>query len=741
MSQRKDEGEMPNRGSFSFRRRLARCWHAAGPMLILLVHTAAAGQEPPPPQSSRPEQPNEPDMLRFRVPTITVTAEKTPDNVQDVPASVTGVSQATLDSEAARTVSDVAIYAPNTFFTEFSARKLSNARIRGIGASPNNPGVTTYIDGVPQLNANSSSIELIDVRQVEFVRGPQSALYGRNTLGGLISVVSAEPSRTKWSGSLVGPYGNYNGGDVRATASGPLAHDTLSAGLAFGYAGRDGFTRNDATGHDLDSRSAIFGKGQLLWTPTTAWRARLILTGERARDGDYALMDLAALRANPFHAARDFEGFTTRDVVAPTVLVSHTGGTLEISTITGFEWWKTEDLTDLDYTVQPLITRRNNERDFQFTEEVRVAPVKGSSVALSDRVGLKWQAGLFVFSQSYAQDAVNNFAPFVLSQFLGFAVNQHSPQSMLDDRGVGVYGQGTFTIGRKLDAMVSLRGDQEHKEAALNTFYSPPITAAAAVNATRHFSDVSPQFTGAYRFATGKMTYATIARGFKAGGFNSASPAGREAYGEEHSWNYEIGLKTSWWQDRVAIDGSAFVIDWRNMQTNVPNPAVPAQYYIANVGGARSRGAELEIIARPVPSLDLFGTFGYTNARFSSGSQSSGVAVGGKRLSNTPDFTTSVGGQYSRTHGTAMLYGRAEVALTGSYEYDDTNTVGQAAYALANFRAGARVGRTFVEGWVRNAFNAVYVPVAFAYPGLASSGFIGEMGPPRTYGIRAGVSF
>src|SRR5262249_51174749 len=184
---------------------------------------------------------------------------------------------------------------------------------------------------------------------------------------------------------------NYNAGDVRATASGPLVADTLSAGFAFGYAGRDGFTRNDFTGHDLDSRSAFFGKGQLLWTPTPAWRARVILSGEHARDGDYALMDLAALRANPFHAARDFEGFTTRDIVAPTMLVSHTGGTLEISTISGFVRWETEDLTDLDYTVLPLATRRNNEHDFQFTEEVHVAPVKGSTVSSSDNLRLKAQ--------------------------------------------------------------------------------------------------------------------------------------------------------------------------------------------------------------------------------------------------------------------------------------------------------------------------------------------------------------
>ena len=77
------------------------------------------------------------------------------------------------------------LYAPNVAFTEFTARKLSNARFRGIGASPANPSITTFFDGVPQLNANTSSIDLVDVDQIEFVRGPQSALFGRNALGGV----------------------------------------------------------------------------------------------------------------------------------------------------------------------------------------------------------------------------------------------------------------------------------------------------------------------------------------------------------------------------------------------------------------------------------------------------------------------------------------------------------------------------------------------------------------------------
>ena len=188
---------------------------------------------------------------------------------------------------------------------------------------------------------------------------------------------------------------------------------------------RDGFTVNDVTGHDLDSRDATFGKAQVLWTPTVRWETRLIVSGERARDGDYALGDLAALRESPYHVARDFEGHTNRDVTSTTVLARHEGSRLSFSSTTGFVNWKTDDLTDLDYTPLPIVTRHNAEKDFQFTQEVRVASAPSAAVKLSDTTSLKWQAGVFLFTQNYDQDAVNSFAPFVLSPLLPFPVDQH----------------------------------------------------------------------------------------------------------------------------------------------------------------------------------------------------------------------------------------------------------------------------------------------------------------------------
>src|SRR6266852_7424695 len=187
---------------FTFRRRPAR---AGCILLAILAAPARAFAQPP---------------IRVTLPPVTVTAQKEPEDPQNLPVSVTAVTRETLADADVRSVSDAAVFAPNTFFNEFTARKLSNARFRGIGASPTNPGITTYIDGVPQLNANSSSIELLGVDQFEFVRGPQSALFGRNALGGVINVTSAQPSFKTWHGAAEAPLGNFASGDIRTSVSG-----------------------------------------------------------------------------------------------------------------------------------------------------------------------------------------------------------------------------------------------------------------------------------------------------------------------------------------------------------------------------------------------------------------------------------------------------------------------------------------------------------------------------------------
>jgi iron complex outermembrane receptor protein len=709
--------------------------------LYAIALIAAAGVAPAAAQAQQP--PADDPTLRVGLPPVTVSAQKEPQDLQQLPVSVTAVTKETIERAGIRIVSDAAIFSPNTSFTEFTARKLSNGRVRGVGSSPNNPAITTFVDGVPQLNANSSSFDLLDVQQIEFVRGPQSALFGRNTLGGVVNVISAKPAFSKWSGGLSVPFGNYSAFDLRGQASGALVADTLSAGVAFSYAARDGYTTNDITGDDLDSRGAFTAKGQLLWKPAPKWEARMIMTAERAEDGDYALNDLEALRQNPYRSSRDFEGFTERTIFNTTLLTERKGDRFNISTTTGFVRWTTDDATDLDYSPLPLITRANAEEAFQFTQEVRVAGVEPQKLArLGDAASIGWQAGVFLFTQSYQQDAVNTLGPGVFSPLVLMPVAQYSPVAELDDVGVGVYGQGTLKLNDRLDIIAGARIDYEKKDADLKTFFDPALVPPTVLVDDDSFAAFSPQVSVRYQLQPDRNIYGTLSRGFKAGGFNPASIAGSEAYGEEKSWNLEGGYKSRLANGRLVLNAAAFYIDWNDLQLNVPNLDVAGQLFIANVGGASSTGLEIEAIGRPMAGVDVFGTLGLTRARFSDGSFALGQDVSDNEIPNTPDFTASFGVQYARALQIgATVFGRADVVVHGGFNYDEANTQSQDAYALTNLRGGFRRKFLVVEGWIKNAFDTKYIPVAFAYGQLAPSGFVGENGAPRTFGLSLGVTF
>lgn len=673
------------------------------------------------------------------LPEVTVTAQKEPAKAQDLPVSVTAITAGMLERAGVSIVSDAALAAPNSIFTEFTARKLSNARFRGLGASPANPAITTFIDGVPVLNANASNIELIDVDQVEFVRGPQSALFGRNTLGGLVNISSARPNLSRWTGRLTAPLGDNGTREVRGSVSGPLSN-TVALGVAIGHGERDGFTTNSITGNTIDDRKGTFGKAQLLWTPNARWETRLIVSGERSRDGDYALSDLAGLRKNPFTVARNFEGYQNRDLRSAILLARYEGSRVSVTSTSGYLRWDTRDATDLDYTPLSLVTRDNTEEASQFSQELRLA--SAAPVRLSDSTTLSWQAGSVMFTQNYEQTAINQFSPFILSPFLGFPVKQYSPQGTIEDLGFGGFAQATFSFSDKVDLALGARADRETKDATLNTFFDPMIAPPTATSAKVTYSNVSPNASLTVHVRPGAIVYATAGRGYKAGGFNPTAPPSAEAYGEELTWTMEAGSKTSFANGRVTANAAVFLIDWTDLQLNLPIPMAPGQFYISNIGGATSRGAELELMARAGGGIDVFGALGLTHARFDAGSTSEGVDVGDNRIPFTPEYTASVGMRFSRQlRDRVSAFGRVELVRYGKFDYDDANTAGQKAYALANLRAGVDVRGMTIEGWVRNAFDTRYIPTAFAYPFFAASGFVGESGRPRTIGITLGVGF
>jgi iron complex outermembrane receptor protein len=181
--------------------------------------------------------------------------------------------------------------------------------------------------------------------------------------------------------------------------------------LAGGYQTADGYTLNQYTGNDLGSRPACFGKGQLVLQASEKFDARLVFFAENDRDGDYALSDLGGLWQRPYVTSHDYEGFAERDILAPTLLLNYHSEAVEISSISGGVWWKTLDSTDLGYTPYPLATRQNYERQYQFTQEFRVASAPEKPIALAENFKTGWPSGVFIFDQNYQQDAVNAYAP------------------------------------------------------------------------------------------------------------------------------------------------------------------------------------------------------------------------------------------------------------------------------------------------------------------------------------------
>jgi len=137
----------------------------------------------------------------------------------------------------------------------------------------------------------------------------------------------------------------------------------------------------------------------------------------------------------------------------------------------------------------------------------------------------------------------------------------------------------------------------------------------------------------------------------------------------------------------------------------------------------------------------VFGAYGYTRARFGTGSQSGGADVGGNRLPNTPQHTTMLGGEFTRAAGMSSVFARVESVFYGSFAYDPSNAARQDAYSLVNLRGGIRGARIVAEAWIRNAFDTQYVPIAFPYLPFAPSGYVGEPGRPRTFGATIGVNF
>ncbi|MFN7953574.1 MAG: TonB-dependent receptor [bacterium] len=700
----------------------------------------------------------EDDDERATVETVVVTANRIAEPANETAVSVTAVGRAELERADLRSTAQAAELAPNARLVDFTARAVSNPQFRGIGGSTTNPGVTTYLDGVPQLSGDTSSQELLDVERIELVRGAQGTLYGRNTLGGVLNVTSIAPTPS-WGGRGELTFGDFARRDLRAALGGPLFDTPLGVRLAYGESTRDGYSTNTVTGDRLDDRAARFYALKLGGDGDGGFGARLIARGESANDGDFALGDLAALRANPDRVSHDFQGRTQRDLNAQTLDVHHRGDSLAVESITGFVDYRAAETTDLDATAEPDLTRTSVRDGWQLTQELRVATRDAEPLGL----GTTWggQAGVFGFLHDDAQDTTNFIAPAYLLESGGIAVPpalrdllnerfepaQDRTRAVLDDGGVGLYAQATLGFLEQWEATAGLRYDLERKHADIDSVTALelpggelPLVEPVAVNDTRSFQSVSPRAILSFAPLPEHRVYVSAARGYRAGGFNALAPADSIAYGEEWSWAYELGAKSTFLAQRVETNLAFFRVELDDLQLNVPLAGAPGRYYIDNTGHARSQGIELEARARPIAGLSIDAALGVLDARFGAGSRYLGEDVGGNRLPFADELTVFLAATYERTLGEHWRIGvRGEWIRRGDYFYEAANTERLAPYDLFDAAVWLGYDALSVRLFGRNLGDERVIPLAI--PFTTPSGFVGEAAPPRTLGVSVALEF
>ncbi|MFT4842041.1 MAG: iron complex outermembrane receptor protein [Planctomycetota bacterium] len=675
---------------------------------------------------------------------VVVTAQKQgAEAMQDVPRSVTAIDQKLIRDAGLTSIEDAARLVPNTLITGFSARRLSFPYVRGVGSGQGGPAVATFVDDVPQLSVSSTNLSFAGLERVEILRGPSSVLWGRNTIGGAINMISRKPS---WEpgGEFQTSFGNYNSSRYQVRATGPVTDETLAMSVDASYEKRDGYTDNLTGGNDVGDAESTFARMQFLWAPNDDNTVHFSVYGEASRDGGFVLSNVSdqpgqpGLRSNPFRINQDFEGSTERDILAGSIVWNHYGNDFEFVSITSAQMWDIDESADFDFSQLDGVRRFTNEEEEYAYQELRLQSAADAGLDAGRKDGVKWLVGTSGFISNQKREATNEFRP-------GGAGIIFAPAQVGSDRSAGsfdswsasVFGQATMMLRSGFEAAVAVRYDYESRDAEINRTFSG--FGIGGSRGDRSFERILPRASIAYRCSEDFKSYFSVARGFKAGGFNLTAPTGSESFGTETSWTYELGAKTQWFDDRLTANAAIFLIDWDDMQLSQFDPT--AGGFVSNAGKSTSQGVELELAGQISKGWTVFGTAGYLDTKFGRASDQNG-SVRGNNLPFAPKMTFGAGTQYSHKLDNGHdIFARIDWFHVGEFSYDASGAATE-RYNLTNLRVGYTLKNVRLEGFVSNLLDEEYVGIAFdADPRPAVTSYVGQNGTPRTYGLSMSVTF
>ncbi|WP_020652935.1 TonB-dependent receptor [Massilia niastensis] len=667
--------------------------------------------------------------------TVTVTAQKREGRAQDVPSAISVLGGAELLAEGVgRSASEILNYVPNA-----SAGTQQHSRprwwIRGVGAGqqqldfPNPVGF--YRDDVYISNSSATGFPLFDLERVEVLRGPQGTLWGKNTTGGAINVVSRKPTDYT-DGYFKADYSSNETVLLQGALGGSIAGDVLAGRLSFhSEEQREGNFNNLFKGSKDGELNDNAVRGQLRAKINRDFTANLSLhyrdyqvDGATTTTGSYAANGLYRNgyfpSANPKDVSTNAPSVQNIEQRGANLTLDHGFGDYALTSVTGYEDFESDNLGDSDNTPLEISRGRTQARSRQFSQELRLASPK------ADRVD--WVGGLHYFRETIDSDAA--VARLPEAQAAGLAgstqpVGYNNTVYKHKTRSFAVFGSATVDFTDRLLATFGVRWTTETKDLDLRRVQAASGSVAfgsaddwwnsviggnyAAPAVARNNFSSNPSttwrawtydFTPQYKIDDNKRVYLKYAHGIKSGGYNTSATDVRalNTVEPEELDSLELGLKSEWLGRRLNLNANLFYYDYRNVQVNITGifNGDPTQTvnYLQNVERAHVAGAELELEARPTDALHLQASVGLLRTQFDRFQiQNNGGTRNGNEFVRSPHVTALLAADYRipLAGGGKIVIG-ADAHYTGKqFYYVDPQTpsrylLNQPGYTLTNAR-------------------------------------------------------
>ncbi len=719
--------------------------------------------------------------------TIVVTARRREESLQKTPVSITAFNHEALETRGARDISNLAQFTPNMSFltsTGIGGSRTAFVFLRGVGQTEiflqNDPGVGVYVDGVYLGRTQGSVMEVVDLDRAEVLRGPQGTLYGRNTIGGAINLVSRKPGPTpSFEASLEA--GNFNALNIRARASGPLANN-LFGSIAVTSLKHDGYVKalpstvcSTCTNKALSDENSLAGRVSLRWLPTDKITVDLAVDGVRRRDlavgrrlayynpaadvfpppgyggfvQAYWGVPLSSF-VNPNNNTHqsNLAGYDRQDVWGASGTVQWKLGDATLKSITAYRGLSVEDAGDGDGSPAMFqAVKREGINQHQLSEELQL-----SGKSFNDR--LDWVGGLF----AYKEDAVSQivqykrfaergiFSPFPLPFgtltpcfSTAYPVNscpvEQPISTNLKVRNLAGYIHLTGHITDQLSITGGLRYSWEEKTFDGSDAFGTPLFKKSSWNST------TPKIGVEYQVDPSVLLYASYSEGFKSGTINNGNdPSLPVQVQPEMLKAYEAGFKSQWFDNRLRVNAAIFSNVYHGQQLQVPTSAFT--FAFVNVASSEIKGAEVEFVLKPAAFLTLDGGVGYTHSKITDVAVGTPAITKGAKLVHVPEWTVNLGAANVNQLGDwGKLTTRVDYSYKASQEGDFTNNVHDRVpgYSLVNLRvtAAPNVGGWDVGLYADNLFNKKYeVSRATIAPDMFD---VAVDGAPRTFGVRLSV--